>query len=264
MRASTAALRQTRIHPWRPRGFAVTETDLLVRGIDPAHDGLRIAQISDVHVGKATSSARIRGAVEAVNIGEPDVVFLTGDYVTHSAVPVRRIPELLRGIEAPTYCVLGNHDHRVAPQAVRRALSSLGYTVLQNEHRSVELRGAPVTLIGIDDGVTRRDDVRAAFAGAPARSTRLVLAHAPTTANKLPKDQDLVQFSGHTHGGQFVVPGVTRAIFELAGQPYVRGLYRVRGNQLYVNRGLGFGAGGPLLRLGSHPEVAFFTLRLAH
>lgn len=250
-----------RVHPWRSRGFVVTETALIMPAIDPAHDGLRIAQISDLHLGVATSSARIAGAIDAINEGRPDLVFLTGDYVTHSQLPIRRIPALLGGIQAPTYAVLGNHDHWVAAGPVRDALSGLGYTVLQNRHALVRVRGAEVAVIGIDDGRTRRDDVAAAFAGAPARGTRLVLAHAPPTVEKLPAAAGLVQFSGHTHGGQLMVPGVTRALFRLAGQPYVRGLYRVRGNLLYVNRGLGFGAGGPLFRLGSQPEVAFFTLR---
>ncbi len=255
------AHRQTRLRPFRASGFALTETALELPGLHPLHDGLRVAQLSDIHVGAATSAARIRSAIDAVNERAPDLVLLTGDYVTHSALPIRRIPELLGGIEAPTFAVLGNHDHWVEPARVASALERCGYGVLQNEHALVEVRGAPAALIGIDDGLTRRDDVEAAFDGAPSAGTRLVLAHTPPTAEKLPPHAGLVQFSGHTHGGQVMVPGVTRAIFRLAGQPYVRGLYRVRGNLLYVNRGLGFGAGGPLLRLGSHPEVAFFTLR---
>ncbi len=261
MRARALASSQTRLRPWRASGFAITETELALPRIDKAHDGLRVAQISDIHVGAATSSARIASAIEAINLGEPDLVFLTGDYVTHSELPIRRIPDLLAGIRAKTFCVLGNHDHWVAPARVAKALASCGYQVLQNEHQTLKVRGAPLTVVGVDDGLTGQDDVDQALKGAPARGTRLVLAHTPPTAEKLPANAGLVQFSGHTHGGQFVLPGVTRAIFKLAGQPYVRGLYKVNGNLLYVNRGLGFGAGGPLLRLGSHPEVAFFTLR---
>ena len=260
MRTSVAT-RQTRHRPFRASGFAVTETELHLDGIDPRHDGLRVAQISDIHVGAATSSARIRHAIAAINDGEPDLVCLTGDYVTHSPAPIPRIPSVLRGLRAQTFAVLGNHDHWVAPERVADALGSCGYLVLRNQHHVAHVRGAPLTIIGIDDGLTRSDDVAKAFRGAPAHGTRLVLAHTPPTVEKLPPDAGLLQLSGHTHGGQFLVPGVTRTIFKLAGQPYVRGLYRVRGNLLYVNRGLGFGHGGPLLRFGSHPEVAFITLR---
>jgi hypothetical protein len=243
--------------------FTLTENVLHIPGLPAEHDGLRVAQLSDVHVGQATSSVRIRRAVEAVNAAAPDVVFLTGDYVTHSPKPLPRVPELLAGLNGPVYVVLGNHDHWVDAPYLRRGFERIGYTVLQNEHRVVDLRGAPLTVLGIDDGLTGRDDVEATFRGAPTSGTRLVLAHTPPTIDKLPAHAGVVQFSGHTHGGQFIVRGLTEAIFRRAGQPYIRGHYSVNGNQLYVNRGLGFGFGGPYLRRGSEPEVAFFTLRPA-
>jgi hypothetical protein len=243
--------------------FTLTENVLHIPGLPAEHDGLRVAQLSDVHVGQATSSVRIRRAVEAVNAAAPDLVFLTGDYVTHSPKPLPRVPELLSGLRGPVYVVLGNHDHWVDAPYLRRGFERIGYTVLQNEHRVVHLRGAPLTVLGIDDGLTGRDDVEATFRGAPTSGTRLVLAHTPPTIEKLPAHAGVVQFSGHTHGGQFIVRGLTEAIFRRAGQPYIRGHYTVNGNQLYVNRGLGFGFGGPYLRRGSEPEVAFFTLRPA-
>jgi hypothetical protein len=245
---------------WRDH-FSLSEHVLHMPHMHAEHDGLRVAQLSDVHVGQATSSIRIRRAVEAVNAESPDLVFLTGDYVTHSPKPLPRVRELLAGLKGPVFVVLGNHDHWVNAPYLREGFERLGYTVLQNEHRLVNVRGAPVTVLGIDDGLTGRDDVEATFRGAPESGTRLVLAHTPPTVEKLPADAGLVQFSGHTHGGQFIVRGITEAIFRRAGQPYIRGHYRVNGNHLYVNNGLGFGFGGPYLRRGSEPEVAFFTLR---
>ena len=247
---------------WRDH-FSLSENLLYIPGLHPAHEGLRVAQLSDVHVGQATSSIRIRRAVEAVNEAAPDLVFLTGDYVTHSPKPLPRVPELLAGLKGPVFVVLGNHDHWVNAPYLRNGFERLGYTVLQNEHRVVHVRGAPACVLGIDDGLTRRDDVEATFRGAPTTGTRLVLAHTPPTIEKLPAHAGLVQFSGHTHGGQFVVRGLTEALFRRAGQPYISGHYTVNGNQLYVNRGLGFGFGGPYLRRGSQPEVAFFTLHAA-
>lgn len=247
---------------WRDH-FALNEYEFHIPGLDPAHEGLRVAQLSDIHVGQATSDIRIRRAVMAVNASAPDLVFLTGDYVTHSPKPLPRVREVLAGINGPVYVVLGNHDHWVNAPYLREGFERLGYTVLQNEHRVVNVRGAPATVLGVDDGRTRRDDVKATFRGAPTSGTRLVLAHTPPTVEKLPEYAGLVQFSGHTHGGQFVVRGLTEALFRRAGQPYIRGHYTVRGNQLYVNQGLGFGFGGPYLRRGTEPEVAFFTLRAA-
>lgn len=247
---------------WRDH-FALNEYELHVPGLNPSHDGLRVAQLSDIHVGQATSDIRIRRAVMAVNASAPDLVFLTGDYVTHSPKPLPRVREVLSGLQGPVFVVLGNHDHWVNASYLRDGFERLGYTVLQNEHRVVHVRGAQATILGVDDGRTGQDDVAATFHGAPTSGTRLVLAHTPPTVEKLPPYAGLVQFSGHTHGGQFVVRGLTEALFRRAGQPYIRGHYTVRGNQLYVNQGLGFGFGGPYLRRGTEPEVAFFTLRAA-
>ncbi len=247
---------------WRDH-FALNEYELHVPGLHPSHEGLRVAQLSDIHVGQATSDLRIRRAVMAVNASAPDLVFLTGDYVTHSPKPLPRVREVLSGLRGPVFAVLGNHDHWVNAPYLREGFERLGYTVLQNEHRVVNVRGAPAAILGVDDGRTGRDDVEATFHGAPTSGTRLVLAHTPPTVEKLPPYAGLVQFSGHTHGGQFVVRGLTEALFRRAGQPYIRGHYLVQGNHLYVSQGLGFGFGGPYLRRGTEPEVAFFTLRAA-
>ena len=242
--------------------FEQTQTDLWLPGIDDAHDGLRIGQLSDVHVGLSTPESRIRAAVERLNEAKPDLVFLTGDYVTHSERPVPQVPLALGGICAPVFVVLGNHDHWVNAPALREGFERLGYTVLQNAHTVTRARGRSLTVLGVDDGRSGHDDVAQTFRGARPDGTRLVLTHAPPTADKLPPDGNLACFSGHTHGGQVAVPKVTEAVMRRAGQPYVAGLYRTSGNNLlYVNRGLGFGRGGFAFRVRSDPELSWFTLR---
>jgi uncharacterized protein len=243
--------------------FEITETALFVPHFDPAHEGVRIAQLSDFHVGPGTPGGRIAAAIREVNARRPDVVLLTGDYLTYTRWPLRRLAGALAGLTPPTFAVLGNHDHQVDAGAVRRVLASLGYAVLVNARAEVEVRGAPITLFGVDDGHSGHDDVEATFSGAPEWGTRLVMTHSPPTSEKLPPHRGLVCFSGHTHGGQIVLPKITDALCRRVGQPYIRGLYQVRGNQLYVNRGLGFGLGGTLPRIGASPEVAFFTLKIS-
>ena len=244
------------------RGFEVTRRELVVDALDSAHDGVMIAHLSDVHVGLHTPERRIRAAVETINEAEPDLVFLTGDYVTYSAVALPDVPRLLGGLVPPTFAVLGNHDHWVAPGVLTASLSALGYTVLCNQFRVVDVRGRPVTILGVDDRRTRHDDVELTFRDAPSSGSRLVLAHVPTTADELPAGEGLVCFAGHTHGGQVTLPaGATDRILGALGWPYMRGYYRVRGNHLYVNRGLGFGRHSSFLGRQARPEVAFVTLR---
>jgi predicted MPP superfamily phosphohydrolase len=243
--------------------FALEHVELRVPGLHPAHDGLRVGQLSDLHIGANTPDGRVIAAVEALNAARPDLVVLTGDYVTRKGDPLERVPELLAPLQGPVIAVLGNHDHWTDAPTIRRDLLRSGFGVLENQRTAIVMRGAPLHVIGIDDAVSGNDDVASALAGLPARGTRLVLAHAPTTADHLPPDAGLVCLSGHTHGGQIWLGGVTDDLFARIGQPYVRGHYQVGGNALYVSRGLGYGRGSPLLRVGSDPEVTLFTLRAA-
>lgn len=240
--------------------FEVTRTELFIPGLHHAHDGLRIAQLSDIHIGRGSPDGRVIAAVRMLNEEGPDLAVLTGDYVTTRRDPFDRVPQLLKGLEAPTYAVMGNHDHWSNAPYLRKGLEGIGYTVLQNQHTVLRLKGADFNVLGLDDSTTAHDDVERTFKGKPAGS-RLVLAHTPTSARKLPAFEGLLCLSGHTHGGQLNVPKLTEGIFARVGQPYVRGLYNVRGNQLYVNRGLGFGRGTGLPRLNSEPELSLITLR---
>ena len=247
----------------RPRkeGFVVEELAVTLPDLDPAHEGLRIAQLSDLHIGAHTPDGRIISAVRETNRLAPDLVVLTGDFVTTRRDPVERIPDLLAGFTAPAFAVLGNHDHWAGADRVRAAVERADIAVLRNTHSSVRLRGEPFHVLGIDDGRTKNDDVPRTFRGSPSKGSRLVLAHTPATADKLPDDAGVLCLSGHTHGGHFVVPGLTSMALTMAGQPYDRGRFLIGRNQLYVNRGLGMGA--PVPRMGASPELTVITLHRA-
>ncbi len=243
--------------------FEVTRTEVFLRGLHPSHDGLTIGQLSDIHVGAATPESRIVAAVSAMNKEKPDFAVLTGDFVTTKSDPRSLVPELLGKINVPTFAVLGNHDHWTDADDIATGLGKSGFHVLRNQHTTTRIRGADFTVFGMDDSTTRNDDADATFNGAPTRGSRLALTHTPTGARKLPPWADLLCLSGHTHGGQIHLGGLTEAFFRGFGQPYLRGHYNVNGNQLYVNRGLGFGKGGRHPRIDSDPELALLVLRRA-
>lgn len=240
--------------------FEVNELEVFLTNLDPAHDGLRLAQLSDLHIGSGVPDGRVIAAVRALNDAKPDVVALTGDFVTTKRDPYERVPQLMGNIAAPAFAVLGNHDHWSNADGVKDGLIGVNIEVLQNQNTTVRVRGADLTVIGIDDSTTRNDDVEASFKGAKTGS-RVVLTHTPSCAKRLPAWEDLLCLSGHTHGGQWDVPRLTQGLFRTAGQPWYRGSYSVRGNQLYVNRGLGFGSGTRLPRINSDPELTVLTLR---
>ena len=235
----------------------------LVEGLDPAHDGLKLVQLSDLHVGPRTPVDRIRDAIARANTFQPDLVVLTGDYLSRETRGVGLMREQLGGLAAPTVAVLGNHDHWVDPRGASRALRALGYAVLRNENTTLQLRGAPFTVIGIDDRLSGEAQPREALRGVPAEGSRLVLAHGPRTADDLRgAGQPLLCLSGHTHGGQVHIPGLTSFVLRtMAHEPYERGLYRLGAVQLYVNRGVGNSA--LRVRWNSEPEVTLAVLRPA-
>lgn len=235
--------------------FATTHLELQTAGLDPAHDGLIIAHLTDIHLGPQTPMTRVHAALAAC--AEADVLVLTGDFVTYSAHPITLFESVFGGRpKVPTFACLGNHDHIVNARSVRAALEKADITVLQNAHTVTELKGAPLQMIGVDDSTTRHDDVALAFSGTDAKKSRLVLTHSPPLANRLPVDEGLICLAGHTHGGAIHLGAVTNTVFRWLGQPYVRGLYPVKGNQLYVNRGL-----GSPIRIHAEPELALITLR---
>jgi predicted MPP superfamily phosphohydrolase len=240
------------LHPERPV-FALP-------GLDPAHDGLRVAQLSDFHVGDRTQPETIRDAIARANAFEPDLVVLTGDYLCRKRSGIGLMRDLLGGLLAPTVAVLGNHDHWVSATGAARALAAHGYAVLRNQNTTLTLRGAPFTVIGIDDLLSGEARPRQALAGARSGS-RLVLAHGPKTADELRRlGEPLLCLSGHTHGGQIHIPGLTSLMLRaLAQEPYERGLFRLGLVQLYVNRGIGNSA--LRIRVNSDPEVTLAVLR---
>jgi uncharacterized protein len=243
--------------------FEVDRVEVFLEHLDPAHDGITIAQLSDLHIGSGVPDGRIIAAVNALNAEKPDLAVLTGDFVTTRFDPVERVPQLLERIEAQAWAVLGNHDHWSDAKTVSGGLARADIGVLQNQHTKISLRGVDFTLIGVDDGTTKNDDVAAAFRGTRTDTSRLALTHTPNCVAKFPAWEDVLCLSGHTHGGQWDVPRLTEGVFRRAGQPWYRGHYRVRGNQLYVNRGIGFGRGTRLPRLNSEPELTLLTLRRA-
>lgn len=240
---------------------------MFIEGLDPRHDGVRVAQLSDIHVGNLTPEPHIRAAIDAANAARPDLITLTGDYVCWRRYEVERAVTQLAGLRAPrVLAVLGNHDYFVWADGVRGALERNGYEVLRNQTTVAEVRGAPLAIVGVDDPVTRHDDLDAAFTGAPAGATKLVLCHLADRGPQLAqRGADLV-LSGHTHGGQIYVPFITDRLMKRVGLRYRRGLYDLEGHRrstLYVTPGVGFSGVTRRAGEGTRAEVAVLTLRAA-
>src|SRR6476620_1651869 len=149
----------------------ISEHEVRIRDLDPRHDGVRIAQLSDIRVGATTPREHMRAAVAAANAAKPDLVVLTGDYVCWRRVEAPMVADQLAGLSASrVLAVLGNHDYFTWGAGVAASLEHNGYEVLRNQTTIAQVNGAPLAMVGVDDPVTRHDDIDAAFAGAPAKT----------------------------------------------------------------------------------------------
>jgi predicted MPP superfamily phosphohydrolase len=244
---------------------APTEHDVDLPDLDPRHDGVRIVHLTDVHCGRMTPEHHVRAAVELANAARPDLIVMTGDYVNWRRDEVPLAGAQLAGLTARhVVATLGNHDYFAWGDGVAAALADNGYTVLRNQHHSVELRGAPLHVIGIDDPVTGRHDLERAFAEVPTGGCRLVLCHCPEQIDDIAARGAHLVLSGHTHGGQINVRGITDRIFKTTGRRYFnRGFYTVDRTTLYVSSGVGFSGVRVRAGKGTRAEVSVFTLRSA-
>jgi predicted MPP superfamily phosphohydrolase len=245
----------------RPRGPRLLQHEVFLPGLDPAHDGVRIAHLTDLHVGMLTPASKILRAIARAEAAKPHLIVMTGDFVCYSKKFVGRLAELTRGIRAPVYAVLGNHDYWTDGQGVRHALERNGYAVLRNGHSEIMVNRAPLTIVGVDDAITGHADVKRAFRGVRRTGSRLVLTHAPNVADRAAVEGQALIVAGHTHGGHVNIPKVTAAIARRLNNRYLAGWYEVGGSKLYVNCGIG--SSSVPIRAGAPSEVALFTLRAA-
>ncbi len=248
--------------------------------------GSKIAQLSDLHFdGQRLSEALLAEAIERSNAAQPDIVALTGDYVTDDPTPIHALAQQLRQLTSRygTYAVLGNHD--IYPAGARTevtaALEAVGIQVLWNQLAFPF--GAALPLVGLADFWSKAFNPAAVFEQLDPQLPRLVLSHNPDTAAPLQQWRVDLQLSGHTHGGQIAIPGLgsvptlyqaVRGYVPKLLRPWIpymredcyrvvqhwewaKGLHQINQNQLYVNRGLGTYAPG---RLFCPPELTLISL----
>jgi predicted MPP superfamily phosphohydrolase len=227
---------------------------------------VRIAHLTDLHVGRVTPMAVQRAAVALTNENKPDLVVITGDFVCHSLLYLDQLEEIVRGFEAPVIGVLGNHDHWSGAEEVTRALTRAGVEVLSNQNTTISLCHERLQVVGLDDAYTGHALLERAVKGLRADLPALGLSHIAEEADGLWRHGIPLVLSGHTHAGQVTVARMHEIAFgRITGHRYVHGLYGSRtganaDGAVYV--GAGIGAAVVPLRLGDRAqrEVAIFEL----
>lgn len=258
----------------------VTQTDVEVADLPKGLDGLRIAQISDLHVGTFNGdTAFVAQLVGKINALHPDIIVFTGDLVNRNAAEVKPLASVLSQLNAPlgTFSVLGNHDYgdyEEWPTARAKAENleslktlqkSMGWVMLNNAHRLLAVNGDTLALIGVenigDPPFPCYGDLSVAYPDANDQRTKILLTHNPIHwDDSIANNRDVniaLTLSGHTHGGQMRVWHISPIALRY---PHWAGLYSDSlGRHLYVNEGAG--TVGLPSRIGATPEITILTLR---
>jgi predicted MPP superfamily phosphohydrolase len=259
----------------------VFEESIRIPSLPAEFIGLRVVQISDIHLaGFYNHPEHIRKMVSMVNKLEPDLICFTGDMVHNFSEEADPFVEILKQLEAPLgkYAVLGNHDYgtyfnwgsgeeeAANLERVKNQIRASGFDLLLNENRTLSINGSSLSIIGVENWgkppFPQLGDLELALRGVDPDHIKILLSHDPSHWDLQVKDKEdiALTLSGHTHGMQF---GIEIGKFRWSPSKWTykqwAGLYRKNGQQLYVNRGLGY-TGFPG-RVGIRPEITLLTLK---
>jgi hypothetical protein len=256
----------TFIAPNRPH---IVRQDFVLPRWPERLSGFTIALLSDFHYDPYFSVHPLHAAIPMVNALHPELIVLTGDFVTvpvvgddkKAALAAEPCALLLRQMTAPhgLWAVLGNHDDGTDPRYVKHALESANIKVLANQSEPIERDGARIWLAGVNDVLSRTADLSKTLRRVPADEAVILLAHEPDFADHASRFPIDLQLSGHSHGGQVRIPFLPPIYLPAMAKKYVLGTYRIGPLTLYTNAGLG--TVGVPMRLNCPPEITLLTLR---
>ena len=232
--------------------------------------GVRILHLSDFHASPVVPFSLIEKAVEYGLAVQPDLICLTGDFVTSAdAFDEQEYSRILRRLSnaAPTFACLGNHDggHWAAnkgggfrdTRVVRELLDASGVSLLHNRSELVAIRGQSMRVVGVPDLWSHEVDGQLAFEDVQPGEPTILLAHNPDTKDFLADHPWDLMLCGHTHGGQVLVPLVGTRFIPVQDKRFIAGLKEWNRRQIYISRGVGSLAG---VRFNCRPEVTVLQI----
>ncbi len=261
---------------WEPDYPRVTRLDVPLKRLSPAWNGLRIVQLSDFHYDPYFSVTPIRHAVEIVGKLQPDLIVLTGDFITEThdsrwvfsytqrTEYVRLCAALLGRMHSRlgSFAIMGNHDVKFGAGTVIESLQSNGIKVLRNSSLPLEENGSRLWLAGVDDVLEGKPDLDLSLQQIPNGEPVILLAHEPDYVLESARSDVDLQLSGHSHGGQIRIPLLGAPYLPELGRKFPMGSYQIRDTRLYTNVGLGTIT--IPFRFNCRAEITEFTLRSVH
>jgi uncharacterized protein len=260
---------------WEMNWIEVTNLTLKLPRLEPAFKGLRLVQISDFHLGQWMNKERLEHVLGMAVELAPDYFILTGDYLEYHPYGMPNEAATYQGnIDAisssfsklsafcPTIAILGNHDHMINAGWVESALSQAGVEVLRNSVKTIQRGDSELHIAAVDDVRHRMDRLDLVLDALPKNGAAILLAHEPDFADASSATGRFdLQISGHSHGGQIVLPIIGPPMLPAMGRKYPSGLYHVNNMLLYTNRGIGVTTVNA--RFNCRPEITLYTLEPA-
>ncbi len=242
----------------------IERISLPIAGLSPALAGMRIVQLSDFHMSDKAMPPFFDEAIRAANDLQPDIIVLTGDYVSKRVRYIFDIAPQLSRLRARlgVFAVLGNHDFHEGFRTIQWALENAGITVWRNQGTLIEENGGRLFLGGLDDGRFGRPDAELTLCSCPPDTPAILLMHEPDLATDVARfPQVKALLCGHTHGGQIRLPwlGTPKPFLPALGRKYLSGIFKIGEMWLYVNDGIGTSY-VLTARYDVPPEITEFTL----
>ncbi len=246
---------------------SVKEVKVALKELPSSWQPLRIVQLSDLHIGSGFNGKWLKQVVTKVNDLSPDLIVITGDLIDGS--PAQLMPDLepLKDLKAAqgVFMVYGNHEYYYGPERWMPAFKELGLDLVMNEARLLTHHETAFAVGGLPmPGANRFSlpgpQLSKTFENIGGNVPRFLMAHYPSQVSDAAKHQVLLQFSGHTHGGQLFWP--FNLLASSANNGFLKGFYQVGPTRLYVSSGTGLWGGFPV-RLGTSPEITLFIVEKA-
>ena len=250
----------------------ITNLTLKLPRLDPAFQGIRLVQISDFHLGQWIDEEKLDRVIKMTLEQAPDYVLLTGDYLEYRPYGRRNVWDTYEAnlkvvsrafarlsTACPTIAILGNHDHKIYAGWVEVSLLKAGITVLRNSVMTIQRGNTKLHIAGLDDVSEKMDRLDILLKSLPEDGSAILLAHEPDFADTAAATGRFdLQISGHSHGGQIVLPFFGPPILPELARKYPSGLYKINNMLLYTNRGVGVTTVNA--RFNCRPEITVFTL----
>lgn len=247
-----------------PARLSVTRKDIRCPQLTAGLDGLRVGLLTDLHYRPKADAGLLEKVVAQIEIEKPDIIALTGDYMSDDPTVIAPMLECLANMKAAhgIFAVMGNHDGWTGNAArIRQQFEKAGISFLINQHSILQMGGESLAVAGTDYVWLGKPDPAKTLKGISKKTPVLALVHEPDYFDTMIQQRDiLLQVSGHSHGGQCRVPLLDIPPRTVKyGKKYVYGSYTRDQSSLFVSRGVG--TTGPRVRFACPPELAVLTLR---